>query len=114
LNGTRIASRAGVDVLAHGVGDAPVDDELIALLKKSDTGYVSTLATYEPPTSRSLAPRLLTVLPLAVAISLNAPRSDTVRPFEIKSNQVYGERAWSRLIDLPFQIGCQRHNSSVS
>src|SRR5205823_1596064 len=53
---------AGVDVLAHGVGAASVDDELIALLKKSGTGYVSTLATYEPPTSRSLSPRLLAVL----------------------------------------------------
>jgi imidazolonepropionase-like amidohydrolase len=65
LNGAKIAASAGVDVLAHGVGDAPVDDELIALLKKSGTGYVSTLATYEPPTSRSLSPRLLTVLPPA-------------------------------------------------
>ena len=62
LNGAKIAARAGVDVLAHGVGDAPVDDELISLLKKSGTGYVSTLATYEPPTSRSLSPRLLAVL----------------------------------------------------
>src|SRR6202008_4882198 len=32
LNGAKIAARAGIDVLAHGVGDAPVDDELIALL----------------------------------------------------------------------------------
>jgi imidazolonepropionase-like amidohydrolase len=63
LNGAKIAARAGVDVLAHGVGDAPVDDELIALLRKSGTGYVSTLATYEPPSARSLSPRLLTVLP---------------------------------------------------
>ncbi len=62
LNGAKIAARAGVDVLAHGVGDAPVDDELIALLKKSSTGYVSTLATYEPPIGRSLSPRLLAVL----------------------------------------------------
>jgi hypothetical protein len=62
LNGATIAARAGVDVLAHGVGDAPVDDELIALLKKSGTGYVSTLATFEPPSGRSLSPRLLDVL----------------------------------------------------
>ena len=62
LNGATIAARAGVDVLAHGVGDAPVDDELIALLKKSGTGYVSTLATFEPPSGRSLSPRLLAVL----------------------------------------------------
>ena len=62
LNGAKIAARAGVDVLAHGVGDAAVDDELIALLKKSGTGYVSTLATYEPPTGRTLSPRLLSLL----------------------------------------------------
>ncbi len=62
LNGAKIAARAGVDVLAHGVGDAPVDDELIALLKKSGTGYVSTLATYEPSSGRSLSPRLLELL----------------------------------------------------
>ena len=62
LNGAKIAARAGVDVLAHGVGDAPVDDELIALLKKSGTGYVSTLATYEPQTGRTLSPRLVQLL----------------------------------------------------
>ena len=62
LNGAKVAARAGVDVLAHGVGDAPIDDELIALLKKSGTGYVSTLATYEPPTGRGLSPRLISLL----------------------------------------------------
>jgi imidazolonepropionase-like amidohydrolase len=62
LNGAKIAAQAGVDVLAHGVGDASVDDELIRLLKKSRTGYVSTLATYEPPTGRTLSPRLLSLL----------------------------------------------------
>jgi imidazolonepropionase-like amidohydrolase len=62
LNGAKIAARAGVDVLAHGVGDAPVDDELISLLKKSGTGYVSTLATYEPQTAHTLSPRLATLL----------------------------------------------------
>ncbi len=62
LNGAKIVARAGVDVLAHGVGDAPIDDELVALLKKSGTGYVSTLATYEPPSARALSPRLLALL----------------------------------------------------
>jgi hypothetical protein len=62
LNGAKIAARAGVDVLAHGVGDAPVDDELISLLKKSGTGYVSTLATYEPQTGHTSTQRLLQLL----------------------------------------------------
>ncbi|MCD7098467.1 amidohydrolase family protein [Stenotrophomonas sp. MMGLT7] len=34
---------AGADVLAHGVRDAPVDDELIAAMKAAGTWYVSTL-----------------------------------------------------------------------
>ena len=62
LRGAKIAARAGVDVLAHGVGDAPVDDELISLMKKSGMGYISTLATYEPASGRKLSPRLMTVL----------------------------------------------------
>jgi len=48
LEGAKIAARSGVDVLAHGVGDAPVDEELIALLKQHRTSYVSTLSVYEP------------------------------------------------------------------
>jgi imidazolonepropionase-like amidohydrolase len=44
----KIAARAGVDVLAHGVGDADVDAELIALMKSHHMRYVSTLAVYEP------------------------------------------------------------------
>ena len=62
LIGAKIASRAGVDVLAHGVGDAPVDEELITLMKKNGTGYVSTLATYEPQSNRSPSPRLMALL----------------------------------------------------
>jgi imidazolonepropionase-like amidohydrolase len=62
LNGAKIAARAGVDVLAHGVGDAPVDAELLSLLKKNGTGYVSTLATYEPQGNRAPSSRLITLL----------------------------------------------------
>jgi len=44
LAGAKIAGRAGVDVLAHGIGDAPADRELIDILKAKKTAYVSTLA----------------------------------------------------------------------
>jgi imidazolonepropionase-like amidohydrolase len=37
----------GVDVLAHGVRDVPVDDELIALLKAHGTWYIPTLGLDE-------------------------------------------------------------------
>lgn len=37
------AVRAGARVLVHGVSDAPVDEELVALLKENDVVYVPTL-----------------------------------------------------------------------
>ena len=47
LRGAKIASRAGVDILVHGIGDAEVDAELIEIMKAKGTSYVSTLAVYE-------------------------------------------------------------------
>ena len=47
LRGAKLASRAGVDILVHGVGDAEVDAELIEIMKAKGTSYVSTLAVYE-------------------------------------------------------------------
>jgi imidazolonepropionase-like amidohydrolase len=56
LERAKDAARARVDVIAHGVGDARVDTELIRLLKEHGTTYVSTMAVYEtkagtPPTA---------------------------------------------------------------
>ncbi|RJF90621.1 amidohydrolase family protein [Sphingomonas cavernae] len=56
LAGAKIAARAGVDALVHGVGDALVDRELIRLMKKHRTSYVPTLAVYEPQQDRRLLP----------------------------------------------------------
>src|SRR5947207_15683892 len=47
LRGAKLASRAGVDILVHGIGDAEVDAELIEIMKAKGTSYVSTLAVYE-------------------------------------------------------------------
>lgn len=44
----KIAARAGVDVIDHGVGDAAADPELIGLLRAHNTTYASTLAVFEP------------------------------------------------------------------
>lgn len=69
LRGAKIAARAGVDVLVHGIGDAPVDDELIGLMKANGTFYVSTLAVYEFHSPAKVTPRILSVLePAAQAI----------------------------------------------
>lgn len=43
LEDARAAVKAGVDVLAHGVRDGPVDDALIAEMKKRGTWYLATL-----------------------------------------------------------------------
>lgn len=47
LAGAKTAARAKVDVMAHGIGDAEADQELIDLLKSSGTMYAPTLAVYE-------------------------------------------------------------------
>jgi imidazolonepropionase-like amidohydrolase len=62
LAGAKIAARAGVDVLVHGIGDAPVDAELIGLLKAKGTFYVSTLAVYESHNLATPAERVLGLL----------------------------------------------------
>ncbi len=53
LKGAKLAAAAGVDALAHGIGDALVDQELIALMKKHGTAYVPTLVAYEPQQDRT-------------------------------------------------------------
>ncbi|CAN5441334.1 hypothetical protein BH09PSE4_BH09PSE4_07980 [soil metagenome] len=56
LEGDKIAAAAGVDSVGHGVGDALVDDELIALMKKNHTAYIPTLVVYEPQQDRTFEP----------------------------------------------------------
>jgi imidazolonepropionase-like amidohydrolase len=56
LEGAKVAAAAGVDSVAHGVGDALVDDELIALMRAKGTAYIATLVVYEPQQTRVLAP----------------------------------------------------------
>lgn len=56
LQGAKIAAMAGVDALGHGVGDAPVDDDLIAMMRAHHTGYIATMATFEPQQTRPFLP----------------------------------------------------------
>jgi imidazolonepropionase-like amidohydrolase len=62
LEKAKIAVRAGVDVLAHGIGNAPVDGELLQLMRAKNTAYASTLAVYEPRGTGILSPLLDEVL----------------------------------------------------
>jgi len=56
LEGARIAAAAGVDAVGHGVGDALIDDALIATMKANGTAYVPTLVVYEPQQDRTFQP----------------------------------------------------------
>jgi imidazolonepropionase-like amidohydrolase len=56
LEGAKVAAAAGVDALGHGIGDALVDDALIALMKARHTAYVPTLVVYEPQEDRVFLP----------------------------------------------------------
>lgn len=56
LEGAKLAAAAGVDALGHGIGDALVDDALIALMKAKGTAYIPTLVVYEPQEGREFLP----------------------------------------------------------
>jgi len=56
LGDAKVAAAAGVDALGHGIGDALVDAELIALMKANRTAYVPTLVVYEPQQNRNFLP----------------------------------------------------------
>lgn len=82
----KIAARAGVDALAHGVGDAEVDLELIELMKQHGTTYVPTMAVYEPRGSAILSPILAAVLDPAVRAAIKPALTPPVTGDE-KANQ---------------------------
>ncbi|HWC98466.1 MAG TPA: amidohydrolase family protein [Candidatus Sulfopaludibacter sp.] len=95
LAGAKIAARAGVDVLVHGIGDAPVDAELIGLLKAHGTFYVSTLAVYESHQLGNLSERVLALLDPAsreATARAAAPRTAPAAPNEAR------QRRWQNLL----------------
>jgi imidazolonepropionase-like amidohydrolase len=56
VEGAKLAAAAGVDALGHGIGDALVDDALIASMKAYHTAYIPTLVVYEPQEDRAFLP----------------------------------------------------------
>lgn len=69
----KVAARAGVDTLAHGVGDAQADEELARIMREKGTTYVSTLAVYEPRGRNLLSPLLSAVLEPLVLAQIRPP-----------------------------------------
>jgi imidazolonepropionase-like amidohydrolase len=80
LERAKIAARAGVDVIAHGVGDRDADEELFKLMKAKGTTYAPTLAVYEPRGRDILTPLLGAVLAPAARMDLVPPQNSPMRP----------------------------------
>ena len=62
LEKAKVAARAGVDAIIHGIGNAEADEELMQLMKASGTFYVPTLSVYERKDPNNNAPLLKAVL----------------------------------------------------
>lgn len=73
LEKAKIAARAGVDVIAHGIGNADADDELQQTMKSHGTTYAPTMAVYEPRGHNILTPLLDAVLEPLVKASIQPP-----------------------------------------
>lgn len=73
LDKAKLAARAGVNVIAHGIGDTLADEELFKLFKEKGTTYAPTLAVYEPRGRDILTPLLNTVLDPAARQAINPP-----------------------------------------
>ncbi len=58
----KIAARAGVDAIIHGIGNAEVDEELIQLMKAHGTFYAPTLSVYERKDANNNSPLLKAVV----------------------------------------------------
>jgi imidazolonepropionase-like amidohydrolase len=86
LAGAKIAARAGVDILVHGIGDAAVDQELVDLMKAKGTAYVSTLAVYENHQVSPLPERVVPLLDPA-ARALFARRARAGEPSEARQSR---------------------------
>lgn len=77
LEKAKIAARAGVDVIAHGIGNTDIDDELIQLMKKNNTSYAPTLAVYEQRGRNFTSPLIEIVLDAVVKDAIKAAETNT-------------------------------------
>ena len=73
VQGAKDAAAAGVDVIAHGVGDGPIDAELVELLRGNNVTYAPTLAVYQPKGRDILDPLLAATLEPAARQRMNPP-----------------------------------------
>jgi len=80
LERAKIAARAGVDVIAHGVGDKDADEDLPRLMKAKGVTYAPTLAVYEPRGRDILTPLLGAVLAPSARLAFVPPQNPPIQP----------------------------------
>ncbi|QWC57628.1 amidohydrolase family protein [Erythrobacter sp. 3-20A1M] len=87
LEGAKVAAAAGVDAVVHGIGDRPADREVIDLMRKQGTAYVSTLVVYEPSDVRTISDAEEAVLssPERAREAARAARGNRVVDAEVSS-----------------------------
>jgi imidazolonepropionase-like amidohydrolase len=91
LEGAKVAAAAGVDALGHGISDALVDDELIALMRAGGTAYIPTMAVFEPQQDRALLPAELRLLSPPERAREQARRAEPVPELEALRWATLGE-----------------------
>lgn len=96
LEKAKVAARAGVDVIAHGIGNNDVDEELIQLMKKHGTSYAPTLAVYEQRPRYTSSPLLDTVLEPAVKSPLQSAAAPADPPQRTVAAQT---KRWKHLMN---------------
>jgi imidazolonepropionase-like amidohydrolase len=95
LEKAKIAARSGVDVIAHGISNTEVDDEVIRLMREKGTTYAPTLAVYEPRGRDILSPLLASVLAPSVLALIHPPLTappDNITDIDEASNSARSRR----------------------
>lgn len=62
VEGAKAAAGGGVDIIAHSIQDAPIDQELLVIMKEHHTSYAPTMAVYEANKPAPATPLMLSVL----------------------------------------------------
>lgn len=113
LDKAKIAARAGVDVIAHGIGDDEADDEIVDLMKAKGTTYAPTLAVYEQRRREPPPPLLRAVLePGAVAILERlAKQPSRQSPLYVETRRIRWQRLMANTAKL--NAGGVRHGTGT-
>lgn len=96
LEKAKIAARAGVDVIIHGIGNAPADAELMQLMKANKTFYAPTLSVYETKVPNNSP--VLKAVTSQDAMRVSAPTPESSLPVIQSAGEMPRTRRWHNLM----------------